>query len=134
MNSNVLVRWLPPNGAIGEIDVFEPHVGGRLRMTLKFDAATGKTSENTDVVDARFSDLEPGKLIGLTVEFVSNDASFAGVMTMTWRLQSIEEGTSVLVVADHVPIGISRAEHEAAMASSLANLAHAVEDMTTLGR
>lgn len=127
INPDALVRWLPPKGAAGRIDVFEPVVGGRLRMTLVFDGGHGKSSENTDVVEARFADIAPGEHIALSVAFVSDDPRFAGTMIMTWRFQPGSEGTTVTVAADHVPVGIGQTEHEAAMASTLANLAEAVE-------
>ncbi len=127
MNPDVLVRWLPPKGATGRIDVFEPVVGGRFRMTLAFDGGQGKSSKNTDVVEARFVEIAPGEHIGWSVEFVSGDPRFAGTMIMTWRFQPGAEGTTVTVAADHVPIGIGQPEHEAAMASTLAHLAEVIE-------
>jgi uncharacterized protein YndB with AHSA1/START domain len=126
MSPDALVRWLPPEGAAGEIEVFEPYDGGRLRVKLTFVSATGKSSDNTDVVDARFVGLKPDNRVGLSVQFVSDDPRFAGTMTMTWRLEPTGDGTLVTVVADDVPPGISRAEHESGMASTLANLARFV--------
>jgi uncharacterized protein YndB with AHSA1/START domain len=126
LDPDVLVRWLPPDGATGAIDIFEPHVGGRFRMRLTFVASQGKSSENTDVVEARFTDIMPNERIGLSVAFVSDDPKFAGTMTMTWQFQPTPEGTNVTVVAEAVPSGIDRAVHEAAMASSLANLSNVI--------
>jgi uncharacterized protein YndB with AHSA1/START domain len=95
-------------------------------MKLTFVASQGKSSENTDVVEARFTDIMPDESIGLSVEFVSDDPEFAGTMTMTWQFQPTLEGTIVTVVAEAVPSGIDRAVHEAAMASSLANLSDVI--------
>lgn len=120
-------RWLPPEGATGHVDILEPRVGGRFRMTLTFQAATGKSSENTDVVDGRFVDLVPGKRIVQAFEFVSDDPAFAGKMTMNWSFVTTAGGTNVTVVADDVPAGISKADHEEGLASTLANLAAFVE-------
>lgn len=96
-------------------------------MTLSFEGSDGKSSENTDVVDARFIHVEPTTRIGLSVDFVSDDPRFAGTMTMDWRFEPVHEGTIVTVVADHVPMGIDRTDHEAALASTLPNLAYLVE-------
>jgi uncharacterized protein YndB with AHSA1/START domain len=126
MSADALVRGLPPQGATGEIEVFEPYDGGRLRMKLTFVSAPGKSSNSTDVVEARFVGLTPEKRVGLSVRFVSDDPRFAGTMTMTWRLEPTPDGTLVTVVADAVPPGITRAEHESGMASTLANLARFV--------
>lgn len=96
-------------------------------MTLTFESAAGKSSKNTDVVDGRFVDLVPGKCIVQAFQFESDDPAFAGTMTMTWTLKAIDGGTSVTVVADDVPSGISRADHEVGMNSTLVNLAAFVE-------
>lgn len=57
------------------------------------------------------------------IDFASDDAAFAGTMTMTWTLTEVEGGTEVSVQADDVPPGISASDHEVGIASSLANLA-----------
>jgi uncharacterized protein YndB with AHSA1/START domain len=122
-----LAVWLPPEGATGDIEVFEPQPGGRFRMTLTFLTAAGKSSRNTDVIEARFRELLPAERIVQTVEFVSDNADDAGTMTMTWSLSPVSDGTLVAVFANHVPPGISRADHELGMTSTLANLAKFVE-------
>lgn len=127
LDRDALSKWLPPEGATGRVDVLEPRVGGRFRVTLTFQAATGKSSENTDVVDGRFVDLVPGKRIVQAFEFVSDDPAFSGTMTMDWGLEAVVGGTDVTVVADDVPAGISKTDHEEGLASTLANLATFVE-------
>jgi uncharacterized protein YndB with AHSA1/START domain len=117
-----LVRWLPPRGATGHIDLFEPRAGGRIRITLVFAAAAGKSSANTDVVEGRFVALAPGEGVVQAFSFASDDPRFAGEMTMTWELHAAPGGTQVQVTASNVPAGIAREEHERGMASSLENL------------
>ena len=117
-----LVRWLPPQGATGRIDVFEPRPGGRIRLTLHFAARAGKSSADTDVIEGRFIELVPDRRVVQAFSFASDDPRFAGVMTMTWQLDAVSGGTQVQVTACDVPTGIARAEHEQGMASSLANL------------
>lgn len=118
-----LVQWLPPEGASGRIDVFEPHAGGRIRITLTFAQATGKTSSHADVVEGRFVELVPAQRVVQEFSFRSDDPAFAGVMRMAWQLHAQADGTRVEVTASDVPRGIGRADHEQAMASSLARLA-----------
>ena len=48
-------------------------------------------------------------------------------MTMVWDLAPTEAGTEVTVTATNVPPGIDPADHQAGIASSLANLASHVE-------
>lgn len=122
-----LVRWMPPEGAVGCVDVLEPWPGGRFHMALKFAKAAGKTSANTDRVIARFLSLVPNERIVLGVTFASARPEYAGTMTMTWSLTPDVAGTCVSIVAANVPSGISRADHETGMSSTLANLAAFVE-------
>jgi hypothetical protein len=56
-----LVQCLPPEGAVGQLDVFEPREGGRFRMRLTSAAALGKTSAATEVVEAVFRRLWPDR-------------------------------------------------------------------------
>jgi uncharacterized protein YndB with AHSA1/START domain len=122
-----LVHWLPPEGAVGQLDVFEPREGGRFRMRLTFAASRGKTSATTDVVEAVFKRLRPGREIVFDVRFATDRPEFAGAMTMTWSLVERDGGTEVKVLAERVPSGIDRTDHEQGMSSSLANLAGFVE-------
>lgn len=101
--------------------------GGRYRIELTYDGAAdssaGKTSAKTDVTTGRFVSIEPGKRIIQSVEFESADAAFAGEMTMTWTFAPAPAGTLVTVRAEKVPPGISKADHDAGLRSSLQNLA-----------
>jgi len=122
-----VAKWLPPQGATMEVQTFEPRVGGRFQMTLTFAGTSGKSTANTDVVVGRFVELVPPQRIVQAIEFDSPDPAFAGTMTMRWVLGATAGGTIVTVTAENVPSGISRADHEKGMASSLANLAAYVE-------
>ena len=121
-----LVAWLPPDGTRGRFEWFDPRPGGSYRLTLMYgdvaDAA-GKTTADTDVVEARYVELVPDVCVVQKVDFVSDDPAFAGTMTMTWRLADVDAGTLVEFIADDVPAGISAEDHATGLASSLANLA-----------
>lgn len=123
-----LIVWLPPEGARGEIEHFDPRQGGRFKIILTFGATTGKSTRNSDVVEGRFLQLLPGERITQAVEFASDRPEFAGTMTMDWSLSSTPDGTLVTVIAEDVPTGISRADHELGMASTLENLARFVDN------
>jgi len=126
----MVVEWLPPKGARGAIDAFDPRPGGAFRMTLTFDDSnlpSGKTTPDTDVVTGRFVDLETNRSVTQSFEFDSADPAFAGTMTMCWILESRIEGTMLTVAAEDVPVGIRPEDHEAGLASSLSNLAAMVE-------
>lgn len=126
--AEAVARWLPPEGATGTIEAFEPRPGGAFRMTLRFaSGAGGKTTADSDTVTGRFVDLEPDECVVQDFDFVSDDPDFAGTMRMTWGLAWCAEGTEVSVVAENVPSGISKDDHARGLASSLANLAAWVE-------
>jgi uncharacterized protein YndB with AHSA1/START domain len=125
------VRWLPPTGMNGRIDIFDPRPGGQYRIVLTYDpgaqSSQGKTTEDADVVHGRFLELVPNQRTVQSVQFESDDPRFAGEMIMTWLLTPATEGTTVQTTAENVPEGISPSDHAAGFAASLANLAAFVE-------
>jgi uncharacterized protein YndB with AHSA1/START domain len=121
-----LERWLPPEGMAGRIERFDPQPGDGFRMELTYlDPADspGKTSASRDVTEVEIAALEPEVCVVWRIDFASDDPAFVSTMTMTWTLSEVEDGTEVSVRADDVPPGISASDHEAGIASSLANLA-----------
>lgn len=122
-----LMKWLPPGTMTGSALEYDFREGGRYRIALTYDHATpgsvGKTMDRTDVSTGRFIALEPGRRIVQSVEFVSSDAAFAGEMIVTWSFEPTARGTNVTITAENVPPGISQADHDAGLRSSLANLA-----------
>jgi uncharacterized protein YndB with AHSA1/START domain len=130
IDPEALVAWLPPDGMSGRLERFDARPGGGYRLVLTYqDASTspGKTDPDTDIVEARFVELVPGSRVVLDVDFVADDLSHAGTMTMTWALAATDAGTRVDIRADNVPPGITAADHAAGLASSLANLAACLE-------
>jgi len=130
VDADALVQWLPPSGMSGRFEWFDPRPGGSFRLVLSYrdqSPGSGKTTPDSDVVEARFVDLVPDERVVQAVDFVSEDPALAGTMTMTWRLSAEGRGTRVEIRADDVPVGISPGDHAVGMASSLANLAAFVE-------
>ncbi|MFG1758587.1 SRPBCC family protein [Micromonospora echinofusca] len=130
LDREALEAWRPPAGMRGRIERWDPRPGGGFRMVLTYlDAADspGKTSAGTDVVEVGFAALVPPERVVQRAVFEADDPSYAGTMTMTWHLAAAGAGTGVTVTATDVPPGIDQADHEAGIASSLANLAAYVE-------
>lgn len=130
VDPEALLMWLPPTGMTGRFERFDARPGGSYRLVLTYDdpaAATGKTTPDADVVDARFVELTPGVRVVQAVDFDSDDPAYAGTMTMTWEVREHGAGTEVAITADDVPAGISADDHAAGLASSLANLAAYLE-------
>ncbi|OJX71249.1 MAG: ATPase [Micrococcales bacterium 73-13] len=132
VDPQALLRWLPPEGMSGRFEHADIRPGGSYRLVLTYADASGrgKASEDSDVADVRFVEIVPVERIVQTVDFPSEDAGYAGTMTMTWELRPAPDGTLVELRAEHVPPGISAADHAVGMASSLANLAGYVESRT----
>ncbi|MPZ63893.1 MAG: ATPase [Propionibacteriales bacterium] len=130
VDPDALTEWLPPGTMSGKFERFDARPGGSYRMVLTYaDASTapGKATADSDIIEARFVDIVPGVRVVQAVDFVSEDPAYAGTMTMTWEVTSVETGTRVDVRADDVPAGVSAEDHAAGLASSLANLSTHLE-------
>lgn len=130
VDPEALTSWLPPQGMSGRFERFDARPGGSYRLVLTYaDASTarGKTTADSDVVEARFVDVVPGVRVVQAVDFVSDDSDQAGTMTMTWEVALVDAGTRVDIRADEVPVGISAEDHAVGLNSSLANLAMYLE-------
>jgi uncharacterized protein YndB with AHSA1/START domain len=130
IDPEALTAWLPPDGMSGRFERFAAYPGGSYRLVLTYadaSAAPGKSTADTDIVEARFVDIVPGARVVQAVDFVSDDPAQAGTMTMTWEVTPVEHGTRVEFRAENVPAGISAADHAAGLTSSLANLAGHLE-------
>ncbi|KHL12140.1 uncharacterized protein YndB with AHSA1/START domain [Mumia flava] len=130
VDPDALLAWLPPDGMTGRFEHADIRPGGSYRLVLTYDdpsGAPGKATADSDVVDVRIVDLIEGVRVVQAVDFVADDAAFAGTMTMTWTVAPRGSGALVSIRADDVPDGISAADHAAGLASSLANLAAYVQ-------
>jgi uncharacterized protein YndB with AHSA1/START domain len=130
VDPQALTAWLPPGAMTGRFERFDARPGGSYRMVLTYSdtsGAPGKTTAESDIVEARFVDIVPGERVVQAVDFVSDDPAYAGTMTMTWQVTAVDAGTRVDIVAADVPDGISAEDHAAGLASSLAKLAAHVE-------
>jgi uncharacterized protein YndB with AHSA1/START domain len=130
VDPDALAVWLPPPGMSARFERFDARPGGSYRMVLTYADATtspGKTTTDSDIVEARFIDIVPGARVVQAVSFIADDPDLAGTMTMTWEVTATSDGTRVDIRADQVPDGISAEDHAAGLASSLTNLAAYVQ-------
>jgi uncharacterized protein YndB with AHSA1/START domain len=130
VDRQALEAWLPPKGMTARFERFDPRPGGSYRLVLTYADARrsrGKATAGSDVVEARYVDVAPEVRVVQAVDFVSDDPAFAGTMTITWEITTVDGGTRVDITAGDVPDGISAEDHATGLASSLANLAAYVE-------
>ena len=82
----------------------------------------GKTTSDTDVVEAHFAELVPNERVVYSVDFVSDNPDYNGTMTMRWEVTHTDGGTLVKITANNVPDAVSAQDHAAGMNSSLKQL------------
>jgi len=130
IDREALETWLPPAGMTARFERFDPTPGGSYRLVLSYTDPTdapGKTSADSDIVEARYVDIVADDRVVQAVDFVSDDPAFAGTMTMTWAVQAVESGTRVEITAEDVPDGISADDHAAGLTCSVNSLSNYVE-------
>jgi uncharacterized protein YndB with AHSA1/START domain len=131
LDPKAIAQWRPPHDMRAEVYAFDAREGGRYRMAFVYPgdnpAVRGKTTANADVFEGTFVELVPNERIVEVAEFTSDDPAFAGAMTVRTLLEPAAEGTEVSIVCEDVPVGISESDHQAGIASTLANLAAFVE-------
>jgi uncharacterized protein YndB with AHSA1/START domain len=130
VNRDALLAWLPPRGMTARFERFDPRPGGSYRLVLTYadpGDSRGKSSADSDIVEARYVDIVPNVRVVQAVDFVSDDPEFAGTMMMTWAVAAVDGGTRVDITADDVPGGIFADDHATGLISSLENLATYVE-------
>ncbi len=131
LEPEAVASWLAPDNMRGHVELFEPHAGGKFRMSLTYldqkDRPRGKTSEDTDTSEGRFVELLPNEKIVQVVEFESDQPDFAGEMRITWSLADADGGTEVTVLCENIPKGIRLEDNELGSRQSLRKLAAFVE-------
>src|ERR671919_1657 len=76
IDPEALTAWLPPVGMSGRFERFDARPGGSYRLVLTYaDASTarGKTTADSDIVEARFVDVVSGVRVVQAVDFVYDD-------------------------------------------------------------
>ena len=129
VDPEALSVWVPPGDMTGTIERFDPRPGGSYRMVLRYpdrSPSQGKTTSDTDVVEAHFAELVPNRRVVYSVHFVSDDPVYDGAMTMRWEVSDADGGTLVEITADNVPDAVSAHDHAEGMNSSLKKLSEYV--------
>jgi uncharacterized protein YndB with AHSA1/START domain len=123
-----LVVWLPPDEMTGKIHAFDGTEGGGYRMSLTYPPSEqvwrGKTTETSDVVNARFAELSPFERIVQAVSTATTRRLRARTLIATF---SDADGAEVLLTCRNILPGIRPEDNEAGCRSSLEKLARWLE-------
>jgi uncharacterized protein YndB with AHSA1/START domain len=129
LDPGMVARWRVPNGMTSRVHLFEATEGGEFRVSLTYDAATGrgKTTEHTDTYHGRFVKLVPNEQVVEAIEFETTDPALAGEMRISTTLVDSNEGTDVHIVHDGIPAGVSVGDNETGTRMALEKLSALVE-------
>jgi uncharacterized protein YndB with AHSA1/START domain len=129
LDRGAVARWRVPDGMTSEVHEWEPHEGGRFRVSLTYDdvEAAGKSSGHRDTYAGHFEQLAPDEQVVEVLAFETEDPQLAGEMTITTTLRDADGGTEVEMVHDGVPDAVRPEDNEAGSRMALANLTAYVE-------
>ena len=113
-------KWLPPYGFTCTVHQFEPHVGGRFKMSFR-----NFTSGNAHSFGGEYVELKPNELIRYTDVF--DDPNLPGVMHVTVALRPVICGTEISIEQAGIPEVIPLEMCYLGWQESLAQLATLVE-------
>lgn len=130
LDAEAVARWRVPQGMRSVVHEFDAREGGRFRVSLTYEHATGtgKTTSTTDTYHGEFLRLVPDAEVVEAIEFETDDPRWRGAMTLTTSLSDAAGGgTDVVVAHEGVPSGVSAADNETGTRQALDRLAALVE-------
>ncbi len=129
LDPRAVAQWKVPDGMTCQVHAFEAREGGRIRVSLTYDAPSGvgKTAAHTDTYHGRFVKLVPDEQVVEVDEFETDDPALRGEMTVTITLTDAGGGTDLLAVHDGLPPGVPPADNETGWRMALAKLAALAE-------
>ena len=133
LDPQAVESWRVPDDMTARIHEWEPHEGGRFRVSLSYRAPdrTGKTDGATDTYAGTFTRLVPGELVVEELAFETADPALQGTMTMTWTLRETSvdgtDGTEVDLFHEGLPDVVPPEDNQVGTRMSLTKLAAYVE-------
>jgi uncharacterized protein YndB with AHSA1/START domain len=96
LDSDAMVKWLPPNGFTAKLHQMDANVGGGYRMSF-----TNFTTGKSHSFSAKYIELKPYERIRHTDRF--DDPNLSGEMQVTITLKKISVGTELSIVQEGIP-------------------------------
>ena len=120
LDSEAMVKWLPPNGFTGKVHHMDARVGGSYKMSF-----TNFTTGKSHSFGGEYLELVPHERIRHTDRF--DDSNLPGLMQVTISLKKVSCGTEVSITQEGVPDIIPAEACYLGWQESLALLAKLVE-------
>jgi uncharacterized protein YndB with AHSA1/START domain len=120
LDSEALVKWVPPNGFTGKVHHMDARVGGSYKMSFT-NFTTGKSLS----FGGEYLELVPHERIRYTDKF--DDPNLPGLMQVTISLKKVSCGTEVNITQEGIPDIIPAEACYLGWQESLALLAKLVE-------
>ena len=96
LDSEAMVKWLPPNGFTGKVHHMDARVGGSYKMSF-----TNFTTGKSQSFGGEYLELVPHERIRHTDRF--DDSNLPGLMQVTISLKKVSCGTEVNITQEGVP-------------------------------
>ena len=99
IDTNVMIKWLPPNGFTGKVHSMDARVGGKFEMSF-----TNFSSGNGHSFGGEYLEMIPGQKLRYTDVF--DDPNLPGKMTVTVNFRKVTAGTDMEIVQEGIPDAI----------------------------
>jgi uncharacterized protein YndB with AHSA1/START domain len=96
LDSDALVKWLPPHGFTGKVHQMDARVGGGYRMSF-----TNFNTQKSHSFNATYVELKPDQLIRYSNQF--EDPNLPGEMQVSVELTAVLCGTELNIVQSGIP-------------------------------
>lgn len=120
LDSDALVKWLPPNGFTAKVHHFEPRVGGTYKMSFR-----NFTTGSSHSFGGKYLELVPNERIRHTDVF--DDPNLPGEMQVTVSIKPVLVGVDLQIVQEGIPDAIPVEACYLGWQESLTMLAQLVE-------
>ena len=120
LESDALVKWLPPNGFTAKVHHIEPRVGGTYKMSF-----TNFTTGRSHSFGGKYLELVPNERIRHTDVF--DDPNLPGEMQVTISIKTVLVGVELQIVQEGIPDAIPLEACYLGWQESLTLLAQLVE-------
>jgi uncharacterized protein YndB with AHSA1/START domain len=99
LESDALVKWMPPNGFTAKVHHIEPRVGGTYKMSFR-----NFTTGSSHSFGGKYLELVPNERIRHTDVF--DDPNLPGEMLVTITIRPVLVGVELQIVQEGIPDAI----------------------------